>query len=278
MEHIMRRIILFIPTILFLLSTLVSIRLAGAFDQQHIIWDRLLQKHVIWIANGTASQVDYTGFQQDRQSLNRYLESLSALSRSEFEQWNRQQRLAFLINAYNAFTIERILSKYPELKSIKDLGSLFKSPWKQKFFTLFGEQRHLDYIEHELIRAPGVYDEPRIHIALVCASIGCPALRDEAYTADQLDAQLEDGMRRFFSDRSRNRYNPDSGKLEVSKIFDWYTDDFSAGHAGFNSLQSVFARYADLLTNDPQNRRYIRNGEVEIFYLDYDWALNDRGP
>jgi hypothetical protein len=260
----MKRMILF-PITLF---TLLFSQLAPAFDHQYSLWDRLLHQHVSWISKGTASQVDYAGLQKDRRMLNDYLQSLSAVSRSEFTGWSKPQQLAFLINAYNAFTVELILSKYPDLESIKDLGSFLSSPWKKEFFTLFGEPHHLDYIEHELIRALGVYNEPRIHFAVVCASIGCPALRDEAFTADKLNDQLEDSMRRFLGDRSRNRYDPNTGKLEVSKLFDWYGDDFG-------SLKSVLARYAELLADDPEQQQRIRNGTVEIEYLDYDWRLND---
>jgi len=192
---------------------------------------------------------------------------------AEFERWNKDQQLAFLINAYNAFTIDLILTEYPQVESIKDLGSFLQSPWKKRFFTLLGQERHLDELEHEMIRAKGVYDEPRIHVAVVCASIGCPALRDEAYVADRLDAQLEDSFKRFLSDRSRNRYNPQAGKLEVSKIFSWYKEDFDDGR--FSSLNDMFARYANLLADAPANRQHIQQGNVPIDYLDYDWALND---
>jgi hypothetical protein len=254
-------------------TTLAGLLLYGvsalAFDQQHALWDQLVHKHVSWINNGSAAQVDYAGFKQDRRLLDDYLQSLSAVSRSEFAGWSKTQQLAFLINAYNAFTVDLILSKYPDLQSIKDLGSFLSSPWKKEFFSLFGEQHHLDYIEHELIRAPGVYNEPRIHFAVVCASIGCPALRNEAFIADKLNDQLEDSMRRFLADRSRNRYNPATGKLEVSKLFDWYGDDFG-------SLKSVLARYAELLADDPQQQQRIRDGEAGIVYLDYDWGLNDK--
>ncbi|MGD8911013.1 MAG: DUF547 domain-containing protein, partial [Chromatiales bacterium] len=94
-------------------------------------------------------------------------------------------------NPYNAFTIELILTKYPGIESIKELGGLFRSPWKRRFFTLLGERRHLDNLEQDMIRAFGVFDEPRIHFALNCASIGCPMLRNEAYVAERLDLQLE---------------------------------------------------------------------------------------
>jgi hypothetical protein len=248
---------------------------AQAFDHRHGVWDELLKKHVVWINGGTASQVDYAGFQRDSWKLRRYLDALSGVSRAEFNTWTRDQQLAFLINAYNAFTIELVLTRYPNLNSIKDLGWLFKSPWKKEFFTLLGEETHLDHLEHGLIRAPGVYNEPRIHVAVVCAAIGCPALRDEAFESAKLDAQLEDSLHRFLSDRTRNRYDPGSGKLEVSKIFDWYQDDFNKGYNGYYSVRTVFAKYADVLADVPADRRRIRDQQVDIRYLDYDWGLND---
>ena len=245
---------------------------AHAFDHDYASWQRLLQQHVRWVDDGVASQVDYRGLQNRRDELQHVLQLFSQVSPAEFDRWPPNQRLAFLINAYNAFTIELILSRYPKLQSIKDLGSLFRSPWKKKFFTLLGAQRHLDNIEHDLIR--GHFREPRIHVAVVCASIGCPALRPEPFTAARLDPQLNDSMRRFLSDASRNRYNPQTGKLEVSSIFKWYGDDFK-GQGGYASVSELFAAYADVLARGAAARQRIRNGAVNITYLDYDWRLND---
>ncbi|WP_373501736.1 DUF547 domain-containing protein [Desulfococcus sp.] len=247
---------------------------AGDFDHGHGEWRQLLGKHVVWIDGGGGSQVDYDGFQKDRSRLTAYLESLSAVSRKTFDGWSRERRLAFLINAYNAFTVELILTRYPDLTSIKDLGSLLSSPWKKKFFNLLEEKRHLDWIEHDMIRKPGVYDDPRIHAAVNCASVGCPALRDEAFAAERLDAQLEDNLIRFLKDRSRNRYNPRSGTLEVSRIFDWYGGDFREGYRGYDTLEGFFAIYADLLGDAPADRERIRSRRVKIDFLEYDWRLN----
>ena len=126
-----------------------------------------------------------------------------------------------------------------------------------------------------MIRAPGVYNEPRIHVAVVCASIGCPALRDEAFVAQKLDRQLDDSMRRFLSDRTRNRYDPGSDKLEVSKIFDWYEEDFTRGHNGYYSVRGMLAEYADVLAQTAADQQRIREQQVDVRHLDYDWALND---
>ncbi|MGB0867666.1 MAG: DUF547 domain-containing protein, partial [Granulosicoccaceae bacterium] len=201
------------------------------------------------------------------QQLDAYTDKLSAVSAKSFDGWSRDEQLAFLINAYNAFTVELVLSEYPKIDSIKDIGGWFGSPWKQEFFTLLGEKRHLDAVEHDMIRGSGRYDEPRIHVAVVCASIGCPALRPEAFVAEQLEAQLEDSMRRFLADSSRNAYQ--DGRLTVSKIFDWYGEDFP-------SLQSLFAAHAEQLAKDSVARQHIRNGDYKLAFGDYDWALNDR--
>ena len=254
---------------------LLSASSGEAFDLRHSQWQALVEKHVVWIDEGGGSQVDYAGFQEDRGQLKAYLDGLSAVTRKVFDGWSKTDQLAFLINAYNAFTVELILTRYPDLESIRDLRSLFRSPWKKKFFRLLGDERHLDWVEHDMIRAPGVYDDPRIHMAVNCASIGCPALRDEAFVGDRIDDQLEDGVRRFLRDRSRNRYDPRSETLEVSKIFDWYGGDFNQGHQGYDSLEDFFAEYAVLLTDTPEDAEKVRSGSVEIRHLPYDWDLND---
>jgi len=262
---------------LWLLALLAAWSLPGlaAFDHEHRQWNELLARHVVHSPDGNASTVRYAGFAAERASLRAYLDSLSAVGQADYDAWNRAQRLAFLVNAYNAFTVELILTRYPDLGSIKDLGSLFQSPWKKRFFTLLGKSRHLDEIEHEMIRAPGAFDDPRIHVAVVCASIGCPMLRNEAFTAGRLDAQFDDAMRRFLSDRSRNRFDAAAGVLRVSKIFDWYREDFERGHLGIDSPKTLFARYADRLADSAADRARIRSGDYRIDYLDYDWALND---
>lgn len=244
------------------------------FDHSYRAFDALLGKHVAWNKAGTASSVDYAGFAKDHDALKAVLGRFSAVTMDEYRAFSRDQRLAFLINAYNAFTVELILTKYPDLKSIKDLSSLFQSPWKKRFFSLLGEERSLDWIEHEMIRKPGAFDEPRIHFVVNCASIGCPALRPDAMTATGLSKQLADSTRRFLSDRSRNRFA--EGKLQVSKIFDWYGGDFALGHQGIASLPAFFGMHAEQLADDPAARTQIAAGKLPIEFLDYDWSLNKR--
>jgi len=248
---------------------------AQAFDHTHAAWQALLARHVKVAAHGNASAVDYHGVQSERAALKAYLDSVSAVLEAEYRQWSKFQRLAFLINAYNAFTVDLVLSKYPNLESIKNIGSVFQSPWKKKFFVLLGQERSLDDVEHGMIRAAGVFDDPRIHFTVVCASVGCPMLRSEAFNAERLNEQLDDGMRRFLADSSRNRFDAASGRLLVSKIFDWYGKDFEQGHRGFDSLNVTFARYADQLAAAPDARTRVRAGDYRIEFLDYDWHLND---
>ena len=247
----------------------------AAFDHRHADWDLQLKQQVVVAASGASSTVRYAGFKAQRAGLQATLAALSAVTQAEYAGWTKPQQLAFLVNAYNAFTVELILSRYPDLKSIKDLGGVFESPWKKKFFRLLGSERSLDDLEHGLIRAPGVFDDPRIHVAVVCASIGCPMLRNEAFVAERLDAQFDDAMRRFLSDRQRNRFDPASGTLAVSKIFDWYQKDFEQGHRGIDSLKTLFARHADRLADSPAAQADVRAGRYKLTYLDYDWALND---
>lgn len=261
-----------------LLTILLFITLcapAVAFDQQHAPWTDLLAKHVHWINGGVASQVDYAGLQQDQKQLEAYLEQLSGVYLSDFTRWGKPEQLAFLINAYNAFTVQLILTEYPDLQSIKDLGSFFSSPWGKRFFSLLGTHRSLDEIEHRMIRAPGAFDDPRIHAAVVCASVGCPGLRDEAFVAERLEDQLEDSLKRFLADRSRNRYNAGNDRLEVSRIFDWYEEDFTSGFRGHTTHAAFLGDYAELLADDENVRQRIAAGQVEIDFLEYDWALND---
>ena len=261
--------------VLFLLIT-VNVTKLSAAEFDHAVWDNLLQKHVHMIRQGQASEVDYHAFLKNRRELHTYLSQLSAVNHNTFSTWTKPEQLAFLINAYNAYTIELILTRYPKLDSIKDLGSLLRSPWKQKFVPLLGKTLSLDDIEHEIIRKPGDYNEPRIHFAVNCASIGCPALLNEAFTGAKIEAQLETVTHAFLSDRTRNRYNAQTGRLEVSKIFDWYGKDFERGWGGWRSLNQFFAHYADSLTDNPQAKQTVAASGARIRYLDYDWKLNDK--
>jgi hypothetical protein len=254
----------------FALALWTSCAFSQAFDPSHRVWDELLKKHVVVLEGGKASRIRYAGMAQDRAALKNYLEGISSVKESEYAGWTRPRQMAFLINAYNALMAEKILTRYPDINSVWDFGKLFGNPFKDRFFTLFQRSFSLDEIEHETLRKQ--FREPRIHYALNCASVGCPMLREEAYLGDRLERQLEEQAVRFLSDRSRNRLalmGSEAGKLEVSRIFDWYKEDFEPRAA-------YFARYAKLLSDDAAGQGMISEGKAPLSFLEYDWALNDR--
>lgn len=253
-----------------LLVSLVVVSLTGSavaeiFDHEHQAWTSLLERYVQ--NDGAVGGVDYRRMSAEQASLDAYLEGLSLVTVDAFDAWTADQRLAFLINAYNALTVKLILDHYP-IGSIKDLGGWFSSPWKKRFFQLLGKERHLDDIEHGMIREN--FKEPRIHFAVNCASRGCPPLRTEAFVAQRLDEQLEDSTRTFLRDQRRNRYLPGRAVLELSPLLDWYRDDFSE-HFG-----SVQAFVAERITDEPAIVTALRSRSICLRFLDYDWSLNDR--
>lgn len=235
-----------------------------SFDHSHSDYDKLLD--VVVVEKGPQTVVDYEYLNNNPETLNNYLAQLEAVPKQDFDNWDNNQQLAFLINAYNAFTLKLILSKYPDIESIRDLGGLIiSSPWKKKFFTLFGKKTHLAHIEHDLIRKN--HKEPRIHFAINCASKGCPPLQKEAYTGDKLDEQLEKATFQFMRDPERNRYNKEKNQLEICSIFNWFTTDFTKS----GSLQNYIAPY---ISDDPEIQKLLKYDAASIKYLDYDWSLN----
>lgn len=261
--------VLLLPLFSLLLFCSTSVEGAG-FD--HSDWGGLLQDHVRLLENGRASQVDYAAIAGKRKVLQAYLQKLSAVKRSEFNFWSKDEQLAFLLNAYNSWTVELILTKYPDLDSIKDLGTLFQSPWKKRFIPLLGETRSLDDIEHGLIRGQGGYKNPLIHFAANCASIGCPALPAEPFVGENLQQQLKLAAGLFLQDRSRNRL--ENGVLKVSSIFKWYRKDFEQGWQSVTSLEQFFSNHAEDLGLTVDEAIQLRTGRIKIKFLDYDWRLN----
>lgn len=251
---------------------------AAEFDHAHTALTLLLQRHVIVLPGSHASSVDYRALAVVDAALRHYLTDLSQVSRKAFDNWSSAQQLAFLINAYNGHTLALVLEHYP-LDSIKDIGGIFSSPWKMDFIDLLGQKVSLDEIEQNWLRKAGRFNEPRIHFALNCASIGCPMLREEAYRAEILESQLEDQLVRFLSDRSRNGVS--RGVLRISPIFKWYAQDWHRGYTGYahdtppvNNLWDYLARYATVLTDDPATRAAIEAKTLALEYTDYDWRLN----
>lgn len=223
----------------------------------HSLWDQLLKKHV-----SNTGFVDYAGFAKDEKTLDQYLDLLS--SNPPSKSWSANEKLAYWINAYNAFTVKLILDHADEgIKSIKDIGSKVKipfvnTPWDIKFIKIGKETLDLNNLEHGIIRKQ--FAEPRIHFALVCAAKSCPPLRNEAYTAQKLDKQLDDQGKRFINDKFKNQVS--GNQLKLSKIFSWYGGDFKKSASVIDWVN----RYAQVKAK----------AGTDIAYLDYDWALNGK--
>ena len=250
-----------------LIATLGSSTHAGTtqagFDQGHTAWTRVLRTHVT--VTGPASRVNYANLKAHPQDLDLYIANLETVSSEDFSRFSENEKLAFLINAYNAFTLKLIIDHYP-VKSIKDIGGVFSSPWKLAFFTLFGEKHRLDDIEHEMIRKK--FNEPRIHFALVCAAKGCPALRPEAFAPEILDKQLNTAAEVFLRDLSHNSLDEKNGVLHLSSIFKWYGEDFE------KKFGSVVNFVLPRLLKNPAQVDALKAKPPKIEYLDYDWSLN----
>lgn len=226
----------------------------GLKPVDHTIWDGLLQRHVK--ADGF---VDYKGFIRDSAELNRYLDLLSSAD-PESTSWSREEKMAFWINAYNAYTVKLIVDNYP-VASIKDIkrGIAFvNSVWDIKFIRINGKPYDLNKIEHGILRPK--FKDARIHAAINCASWSCPRLQPTAFVAEKLDAQLTHAMREFMNDPVRNKIS--SKKAEISAIFKWFAGDF-VRDAG--SVRAYINRYV--------KEKLSRDGKLS--YLTYDWRLND---
>ena len=237
---------------------------AATFDHQYRGWSAVLNKFVS--IKDKASTVNYKLIKDDSKDLESFLSSLQSVTKADFNNFSENEKLAFLINAYNAFTIKLIVDHYP-VKSIKDISGVFSSPWKIKFFKLLEESQNLDGIEHEMIRK--WFNEPRIHFAVVCASIGCPALRNEAYVGGKLDQHLEDAAHQFLTDPNKNKFNLVQKQLELSSIFKWYGADF------IKKFGSVENFVGPRITNNKADQDNIRGLKIPISYLEYDWSLNE---
>jgi len=232
---------------------------AQSFDHSHAAFTEILKTHV------RGSKVDYAALKKSPAKLNAYLDTLAAVKRPDYEKWNRNERMAFLINLYNAATLKLVIDHYP-VKSIKDIGGVFKGPWKQDAVRLWGKKVTLDHVEHDLLR-PG-FNEPRIHFAVNCASIGCPDLLNEAFQASKLDAQLDQQTRAFLRDTSRNRLDAKNKTLHLSPIFKWFTEDFVKKSGSVEKFVAPYFNDAD--------KAVIQQGGLRIRYNDYDWNLNKR--
>ncbi len=223
---------------------------------------RLLEAHVRpgTVTGIQLNLVDYEALKTDPD----YTKALDELAAARPEALGSEAaRFAFWVNAYNLLAIKAVVDRYP-VKSIRDGGGWLTSIWKTKVGVAAGRERALDEIEHEILRRE--FREPRVHFAIVCASLSCPDLRREPYTAEGLEAQLDDATRSFLANSTKGLALDGSRRsARVSMIFKWFAVDFSPGVAEFIRAHVEASRAAGLAGLTAAN----------LTYLDYDWSLND---
>ena len=216
--------------------------------------------------------VNYQQLKANRQQLDAFNASVGAVTPQTYAGWSDSEKIAFLINAYNAFTLQSIIDQNPIKNSIRDISGV----WKGRKWLVAGEMKTLDDIEHKTIRRD--FNEPRIHVALVCAAMSCPILRNEPYTAAQLDAQLEDQVRKFILSPHGFRIEKGEGRVHLSAIFKWYGKDWRQSYAvegkfaGNKNERAVLNFLSKYLSS--ADKQYLEQGRYKISYLNYDWSLN----
>ena len=245
--------------------TLAALALAGASARaeplDEALYAEILSKYTRDVPDTARVRVDYSALKRSDE-WPRLLANLARTSPDALS--SRDERLAFWINAYNILAIQIVLDHYP-IDDIREAGNLIRPVWKRTAGVVGGRSVSLGWIEHEVLRPMG---EPRIHGAIVCASVSCPALNRKPFSAARLDAELDGAMQRLLTDRDKGlRIDHDENRLLLSRIFKWFRDDFDAQ----GGVLGVVVRYAA-----PAERRWLeRHPEPSLRYLDYDWRLND---
>jgi len=232
---------------------------AAAFDFSG--WDALVKKHVkATTIDGVAlNAIAYKDMKGDPQ-FKKVVDGLKTVSLNDLKA--RDEKLAFWINVYNILAAKVVIDNYP-VKSIKDVGSIFKSVWKRTAGMVAGKERTLNDVEHEILRKMG---DPRIHVAIVCASVSCPDIRKEAYTAGRLDEQLDDQMRKFLENRGKGlKIDARKKRIYLSSIFNWFEEDFDSK----GGVVAFISQYVS-----PSRKKSLAEFGNNIKYLDYNWDLN----
>lgn len=215
--------------------------------------------------------VDYDGLQANREQLDRVVASFGAVTPDTYDSWSEDDQIAFLINAYNVFTLQSIIDQEPLKSSIRDIPGV----WRVRQFDIAGDEKTLDTIEHGVLRVD--FDEPRIHAALVCAAISCPPLRGEPFRGEQLDAQLDDQVDQWLTGEHGLKVDQAGDRVAISSIFEWFGEDWIPQYAnaqfpGNDKEQAVLSFITDYV--DPETKAYLEQGGYDVTYLDYDWSLN----
>lgn len=216
--------------------------------------------------------VDYPALQANPQVSKDLIARLGAVSPDTYAAWSENEKIAFLINAYNAITLESIINQNPLKGSIKDIFGV----WNFKKHTVMGRSLTLDNIEHDILRKD--FQEPRIHAALVCAAISCPPLRQEPYTGENLDEQLDEQVRKWLTSPNGVQIDRTQNRVAISSIFDWFGEDWQSqyaiegkftGNAKERSVLNFISSYVN-----PEDKEYLEQGNYKLNYLNYNWSLN----
>lgn len=245
-----------------------SSELAAVQTPDYERYDRVLKAYV-----NESGEVDYEALQANRDDLDKFNASLAAIPQETYSSWSADEQMAFWINAYNSFTLQAIIEEEPLKDSIRDIPGV----WKRKTFAIAGEAKTLDQIEHDILRPQ--YNEPLIHMGIVCASVGCPILRQEPFVAENLDTQLDEQTRQYLSSPYGLQIDREDNTVYISKIFDWFGKDwlpqFEVDDDRFagNKTQRAVLNFISNYVSD-SDRDYLLAGDYKVRYIDYDWSLN----
>lgn len=259
-----------------LLLLLASV--CSAFDHEYAGYAAVLQADV------KGGLVDYASLKQNRAGLDRFVEEIKSVTEADYKSWTREQQLAFWINVYNAWMCRIVIDHYP-IHGDRMIGFLYPENSVQRITGIWdgirlgtaGREVSLNDIEHKILRP--VFHEPRIHFAIVCASKGCPVLQNEPYRASALEQQLEASAHGFIQDPSKVRLNRAAGKLELSKIFNWFYEDFDAmADPSWEHLYGDEAGPVAFVSKHvaSTDAAFLKSRAVKIGYFDYDWSLNEK--
>jgi hypothetical protein len=276
---------LFVVTGLFMVSSVFSSQTLAA-EPEKKGFDYSEFAETLKINVDDVGMVNYRKLKAEPQKLRAFVIELENLDRKDFDKWSDNEKIAFWLNAYNALTLKVIIDNYPIKSSFfrsriypKNSIRQIAGVWDKIKFRVMGQNLTLGHIEHKILRMK--FDEPRIHMAMVCAAFGCPPLRNEPYIGDKLQEQLDDQARRFLTNPEKFKIASADSRIYLSPIFKWFAADFIKKHGPENSIGrhnkeesavlNFIASYLDKVRKD-----YVLAGKFKIKYLKYDWSLNEQ--
>jgi hypothetical protein len=230
--------------------------------------------------------VDYKKLKAAPQRLNALITAMSKVQPNSYDRWNKEEQIALWLNAYNAFTLKALIDNYPIKSSffrsrIYPKNSIRQIPgvWSKIKFKVMGRDLTLSHIEHEILRKK--FNEPRIHMAMVCAAMGCPPLLNKPYIAQRLNEQLDERTRRFLANPAKFRIDRNAGVVYLSPIFKWFKGDFVNKYAPEKNISNHGKEVSAVLNFiaghlEKSDRDYLLAGDFKIKYLKYDWSLNEQ--